>query len=477
MIRKIGFSLLAFGLLFIAGQTSSYAAGASAAPTVKAPGFPVTVNGSVVDNKHSLYPLLLYRDITYFPMTWNYTRALGMTTAWDPVNGLAIGKQESCEPVVRQDLTSQENSDKGMKATLVPFPVSVNGKSITNAEEQYPLLLFRNIVYFPMTWNNTHDVFGWTTSWDATNGFGVQACEKAPGADAQQAVELNIANGGQLAVQGGWIYMNPANKYYGPNSLVKMKLDGSGKQTLSEDNALSINVVDDWIYYTVRDKAADKNLGIFKMKTDGSQRTQISSAGAYSVWVRDGWIYYIAGNGMMINGIHKMKTDGSEDTAIVSGQVGGRFYLDGDLMYFMMPDKEHAPNSLFQIKTDGTGKKKLQDEVNAVAVIDGWVYYSTVSSAKKGIYKMSADGTVNIPLYSSDQPLNGFQYRDGWIYFIRGSFGIMGSASIEKMRVDGTGHTALGNVRATSLYFAGADLYYPSAFDGDNELRKLELGK
>lgn len=90
---------------------------------------------------------------------------------------------------------------------------------------------------------------------------------------------------------------------------------------------------------------------------------------------------------------------------------------------------------------------------------------------------MSTDGTVNIPLYLLDQPLNGFQYRDGWIYFIRGSFGIMGSASIEKIRIDGTGHTALGNARATSLYFAGADLYYPSAFDGDNELRKLEPGK
>ncbi|MFB0843817.1 DUF5050 domain-containing protein [Paenibacillus oleatilyticus] len=278
MIRKIGFSLLAAGLLFMAGQPSSYAAGAPSAPTVKAPGFPVTVNGSVVDNKHSLYPLLLYRDITYFPMTWNYT----------------------------------------------------------------------------------HDAFGWTTSWDATNGFGVQACEKVPGADARQAAALNLANGGQLAVQGDWIYMNPANKYYGPNSLVKMKLDGSGKQTLSEDNALSINVADDWIYYTVHDKAADKNLGIFKMKTDGSQRTQISSAGAYSVWVRDGWIYYTAGNGLTINGIHKMKTDGTEDTVIVSGEVGGRFYLDGDLMYFMMPDKEHAPDSLFQIKPTAPARRSCR---------------------------------------------------------------------------------------------------------------------
>lgn len=91
-----------------------------------------------------------------------------------------------------------------------------------------------------MTWNYTHDAFGWTTSWDAMNGFGVQACEKAPGADDRQTAALNIANGGQLAVQDDWIYMNPANKYNGPNSLVKIKLDGSGKQTLAEDNALYI---------------------------------------------------------------------------------------------------------------------------------------------------------------------------------------------------------------------------------------------
>ena len=34
------------------------------------PSFPVTLNGTVIDNSYRQYPLLVYNNITYFPMTY-----------------------------------------------------------------------------------------------------------------------------------------------------------------------------------------------------------------------------------------------------------------------------------------------------------------------------------------------------------------------------------------------------------------------
>ena len=43
----------------------------------------VTLNGQAVDNAAARYPLLVYQDITYVPMTWDLCRFLGLETRWD----------------------------------------------------------------------------------------------------------------------------------------------------------------------------------------------------------------------------------------------------------------------------------------------------------------------------------------------------------------------------------------------------------
>ena len=43
----------------------------------------VFVNGQKVDNAGAEYPLLLYRNITYFPMTYHLSRFMGVSTDWD----------------------------------------------------------------------------------------------------------------------------------------------------------------------------------------------------------------------------------------------------------------------------------------------------------------------------------------------------------------------------------------------------------
>ena len=54
--------------------------------------------------------------------------------------------------------TSLEN------AVLPNFQIQFNGKDIDNNSETYPLLVFRDITYFPLTWRFLVDSFGWTSS-------------------------------------------------------------------------------------------------------------------------------------------------------------------------------------------------------------------------------------------------------------------------------------------------------------------------
>ena len=62
--------------------TFSPALAALAADTVQVtlPGFTVTLNGQSTSNDYSKYPLLVYKDITYFPMTYYDCRLLGIKT-------------------------------------------------------------------------------------------------------------------------------------------------------------------------------------------------------------------------------------------------------------------------------------------------------------------------------------------------------------------------------------------------------------
>ena len=137
---------------------------------VTLPEFKVTVNGEELDNSYSKYPLLLYKDITYFPLTYYDCRLLGVSTAYDQKNGLALMKDDSGYSEYLRELTSQKNA-KQQTAQIAQGPITIGGQRIDNAEEDYPFLLFRNVTYMPLTWKYAAIEFGWQYSFDLTNGL------------------------------------------------------------------------------------------------------------------------------------------------------------------------------------------------------------------------------------------------------------------------------------------------------------------
>lgn len=140
------------------------------------PGFNVTLNGEKVDNTYSEYPLIVYKDITYFPMTYNTSRFLGVETNWSQGNGLAIN-QTGIDGKFDFYKTNNKNNNS-YPVSIQQSKITVNGKNVNNNEEEYPLLIFRDVTYFPMTWRFCVDEFGWEYDFNKDNGLRIKSVNK-----------------------------------------------------------------------------------------------------------------------------------------------------------------------------------------------------------------------------------------------------------------------------------------------------------
>ncbi len=154
-----------FSVIILSMASSAYAKEVTTIPT-----FDVHFNGNKVESEQREYPLLVYKDITYFPMTYFDSRHLGIVTEWDEkTNTLAISKKN-----INSILTAYESESKNPAkndVSICNFNIIVNGKVIDNKTEPYPLLTFRDVTYFPLTWRFAVDEFGWEYSFDHENGL------------------------------------------------------------------------------------------------------------------------------------------------------------------------------------------------------------------------------------------------------------------------------------------------------------------
>jgi len=158
-------------VLVVAGMpVAAFGAQAEKSVTVRMSGFAITVNGVKVDNSYAKYPFIVYNAFTYFPMTYSGCRFLGLESEWK-------GNREGLS-VVKTGITaawkpykSSVKNSGSYKATVPDFPVRVNGKPVDNASLEYPLLSFRDITYFPMTWEFLADEFGWDYSFNMQDGL------------------------------------------------------------------------------------------------------------------------------------------------------------------------------------------------------------------------------------------------------------------------------------------------------------------
>lgn len=133
--------------------------------------FNIYVNDTEILTEESQYPALVYNNITYFPLTSDYLSTLGLELTFSNSQGLTIGKKIAKRDLDQRFLGSNNLRGSTVKARIADFDISVNGEMINNNEEAHPVILYKNITYFPMTWRFAVEEFGWGLSWSSATGL------------------------------------------------------------------------------------------------------------------------------------------------------------------------------------------------------------------------------------------------------------------------------------------------------------------
>ena len=177
VIRKM-FTCLCCILLLLCLTPAAQAKGMTAAIATG----PVVMNGQKIDSSTAQYPLLLYSNITYVPMTYDLCRFMGLTTEWDSdTRTLSISRSREQGAYVPD--TGHTRKTGSVSVTRANNPIVVSGVPIDNSVTSYPLFLYQDVTYFPLTFDYIVS-FGWTYTWDMANGMNITSLEQPVPTDA-----------------------------------------------------------------------------------------------------------------------------------------------------------------------------------------------------------------------------------------------------------------------------------------------------
>ncbi|MCM3271647.1 hypothetical protein [Paenibacillus elgii] len=165
--RKILAAIGALTLWLSNAQSAAYAQTTADANAVEVnlPTYEVKVDGKTIDNSNLMYPIINYHAITYFPLTWDVGKSLGLEISWSEESGLSIESHKPKQTELSME-GGQPNSQGTYQAHIARFPVTIDGTTVNNEKDSaHPMLVFRGVTYLPMTAHFTEGIVGWKTTW------------------------------------------------------------------------------------------------------------------------------------------------------------------------------------------------------------------------------------------------------------------------------------------------------------------------
>lgn len=262
---------------------------------VRLPGFPVTLCGQTIDPTKEEYPFLVYRDVTYLPLTYFGCRLMGLYAKWTPESGLHVS-DAGAQGAYRSTPRVSRNSG-ALYAQKATGTIVVHNKWIENDREEYPFLLFRNVTYLPMTWANMHDLLGCAYRFDSKNGLVIDRA-----ADGNtSALYLPICRDeegsfiGSIAAWRGWFWYQDDAGW-----ISRTPMTGGAREKLFElphndwnDNPVlaSLTVENDGLYLTYHLGGATMGHDeLYRFSEDGSCAALLKANGVVGTF-DDCWLY------------------------------------------------------------------------------------------------------------------------------------------------------------------------------------------
>ena len=337
---------------------------AFASESASLPEFPVTLNETKIDSSFRQFPLLVYKDITYFPMTYYDCRFLGLKTSWDgDTNTLTIEKSNHFHGGAYRTYNWEWENGKSNVVSVCNFNIIVNGKKIDNALEEYPLLTFRDVTYFPLTWRFAKEEFGWSYSFDSEKGLSITSDNKNTKTLTLPGISENP---GMVGTDGVYYYYRS-----GKNIMRVLRDDFSSPEVI----------------HTQPDNYIGDGNGTYTTFLYDKEKLYMS--------------YHIGNASMGTTYWYKINPDGSLETAYPSGYNSGRFSYGeytvtegnisaslgygGDVYGFLWVSKLF--NGTLLGKRDENGYV-MQPKP---AIVGKNIYIFGVEDGKDGIYKLDTE--------------------------------------------------------------------------------------
>ena len=433
--------------LILGSPAASYGANGKSV-TVTLPNFSVTVNGVKLDNAYSKYPFIVYNNVTYFPMTYGGCRFLGLENNW---KGNKEGLSVDATGITAAYLPYKSSAKNGgsYQASAASFPIKVNGKAIDNGKQQYPLLSFRNITYFPMTWDFAVKEFGWKYSFNAKDGLvissdNIKLEQKTIAGTIMKEPYENI--GGSLdkvavtdrfvyyANSSGRIIQAPLADMSKIKTVYELPLwsYGDGEYVhpgLSVENGIA------YLKYHQGGAVMGSDF-VVRLNDDGTTTVLQSSYTRHKAFGDKEFAYFTGGapgpgNLLMKTGAEEYKNigdpgylygwtwrnygDGSE-----GGGGSDDVYLSGDELYilaFNMAAKESATTSIYRVNINTNETIRVADEEVMSFRADGdYLYYQTKGTFCRYSLKDGTKETIK-QVATEENGVMDYQVLNGRIYW------------------------------------------------------------
>jgi hypothetical protein len=115
------------------------------------PHFKVSVCGNEMNHSSAKYPMFVYNDITYIPLTWSMCNALGITSEFDETGlSLTSGQAKSTvfEPIVAEYTRESDEVD----IVDSDMTIWIDGVQLKE-DSDYPIKNYNGVTYIPLTWD------------------------------------------------------------------------------------------------------------------------------------------------------------------------------------------------------------------------------------------------------------------------------------------------------------------------------------
>ena len=242
--------------------------------------------------------------------------------------------------------------------------------------------------------------------------------------------QQNVMNDGLAVTDGEYTFFTVKNIDYSKaaenqndkSAVYRMKADGSERTPILNVDAIGLNLVDGFIYYTDL-----KNNRFCKADYNGGNIAVIYPQALHSPLVTKEYIYYIDRNQYSLR---RMNIDGTNDIKLIEDSVDTYFIIN-DEIYYKINESDAFLN---KCTLDGKNPQRLDANVPGNPVITEDTIYCT--NKTNMVYKASIDGAQEVMLF--DGQANGGLSMDqsGYLYFSNIS---TEKSYIHKVKTDGTG--------------------------------------